>query len=78
MWRDEAIERGLKYLDRVGLLAHKDKYPGHSPAATTARGDRARALDGPDPMLFDEPTSALDPEDDHEVLDVMGSSPRRA
>ena len=46
---DEAREKGLKLLDRVGLIAHKDKFPGPAlrrPAA--ARGDRARAVDGPD------------------------------
>ena len=44
-----SAKRGLKLLDRVGLIAHKDKYPGPAlrrPAA--ARGDRARAVDGPD------------------------------
>ena len=45
--KDEALERGLKLLDRVGLIAQKDKYPGAAlrrPAA--ARGDRPGAVDG--------------------------------
>ncbi|MBK6471309.1 MAG: amino acid ABC transporter ATP-binding protein [Betaproteobacteria bacterium] len=54
---DEAMARGLKMLDRVGLMAHKDKFPGQ--------------LMDPIVMLFDEPTSALDPEMVGEVLDVM-------
>ncbi len=69
---DEAAERGLKYLDRVGLLAQKDKYPGQLSGGQQQRVAIARAL-AMDPicMLFDEPTSALDPEMVGEVLDVM-------
>jgi glutamate/aspartate transport system ATP-binding protein len=68
----EAIERGLKLLDRVGLLAHKDKYPGQLSGGQQQRVAIARALSmDPIAMLFDEPTSALDPEMINEVLDVM-------
>ena len=68
----EAKERGLKMLDRVGLLAHKDKFPGQLSGGQQQRVAIARAL-AMDPivMLFDEPTSALDPEMVGEVLDVM-------
>ena len=68
----EAIERGLKLLDRVGLIAQKDKYPGQLSGGQQQRVAIARAL-AMDPivMLFDEPTSALDPEMVSEVLDVM-------
>jgi glutamate/aspartate transport system ATP-binding protein len=69
---DEATERGLKYLDRVGLLAQKDKFPGQLSGGQQQRVAIARALSmDPIAMLFDEPTSALDPEMINEVLDVM-------
>jgi len=68
----EAQERGLKMLDRVGLLAHKDKFPGQLSGGQQQRVAIARALSmDPIVMLFDEPTSALDPEMVGEVLDVM-------
>ncbi len=70
--REEAYERGLRYLDRVGLLAHKDKHPGQLSGGQQQRVAIARALSmDPVAMLFDEPTSALDPEMINEVLDVM-------
>ena len=69
---DEAIARGLKYLDRVGLIEQKDKYPGQLSGGQQQRVAIARALSmDPICMLFDEPTSALDPEMVNEVLDVM-------
>jgi glutamate/aspartate transport system ATP-binding protein len=69
---EEATEKGLKYLDRVGLLAHQDKYPGQLSGGQQQRVAIARALSmDPIAMLFDEPTSALDPEMINEVLDVM-------
>jgi glutamate/aspartate transport system ATP-binding protein len=69
---DEAAERGLKYLDRVGLLEHKNKFPGQLSGGQQQRVAIARALSmDPIAMLFDEPTSALDPEMINEVLDVM-------
>jgi glutamate/aspartate transport system ATP-binding protein len=68
----EAVDRGLKLLDRVGLLLHAKKYPGQLSGGQQQRVAIARAL-AMDPicMLFDEPTSALDPEMVNEVLDVM-------
>jgi len=69
---DEAKARGLKMLDRVGLMAHKDKFPGQLSGGQQQRVAIARALSmDPIVMLFDEPTSALDPEMVGEVLDVM-------
>ncbi len=69
---DEARERGLKYLDRVGLIAQKDKFPAQLSGGQQQRVAIARALSmDPIAMLFDEPTSALDPEMINEVLDVM-------
>ncbi|WP_137925042.1 amino acid ABC transporter ATP-binding protein [Cupriavidus sp. 2SB] len=70
--KSDAHARGLKMLDRVGLLAHKDKYPGQLSGGQQQRVAIARALSmDPIVMLFDEPTSALDPEMVGEVLDVM-------
>ena len=70
--KDEAVERGLKLLDRVGLGAQKHKYPGQLSGGQQQRVAIARALSmDPICMLFDEPTSALDPEMINEVLDVM-------
>ncbi|HEE5436643.1 TPA: amino acid ABC transporter ATP-binding protein [Acinetobacter baumannii] len=68
----EAREKGLKYLERVGLLAHKDKFPGQLSGGQQQRVAIARGLSmDPICMLFDEPTSALDPEMVGEVLEVM-------
>ncbi len=70
----DASARGLKMLDRVGLMAHKDKFPGQLSGGQQQRVAIARALSmDPKVMLFDEPTSALDPEMVGEVLDVMVS-----
>ncbi|ONJ12838.1 arginine transporter ATP-binding subunit [Burkholderia cenocepacia] len=70
--KDEAAEKGMKLLDRVGLKAHAHKYPGQLSGGQQQRVAIARALSmDPIPMLFDEPTSALDPEMINEVLDVM-------
>jgi glutamate/aspartate transport system ATP-binding protein len=70
--KDEAEQKGLRYLERVGLTAHKDKFPGQLSGGQQQRVAIARALSmDPICMLFDEPTSALDPEMINEVLDVM-------
>jgi glutamate/aspartate transport system ATP-binding protein len=70
--KDEATDKGLKLLDRVGLKAHAPRHPGQLSGGQQQRVAIARAL-AMDPicMLFDEPTSALDPEMISEVLDVM-------
>ena len=70
--QEEAMDKGLKLLDRVGLKAHAHKFPGQLSGGQQQRVAIARAL-AMDPicMLFDEPTSALDPEMINEVLDVM-------
>ncbi|MCA3864362.1 MAG: amino acid ABC transporter ATP-binding protein [Burkholderia sp.] len=70
--KDEANEKGMKLLDRVGLKAHAHKFPGQLSGGQQQRVAIARALSmDPIAMLFDEPTSALDPEMINEVLDVM-------
>jgi len=69
---DDARARALLMLERVGLTAHKDKYPAQLSGGQQQRVAIARALSmDPIVMLFDEPTSALDPEMVGEVLDVM-------
>jgi glutamate/aspartate transport system ATP-binding protein len=70
--RDEAVAKGRKLLDRVGLQDHAQKYPAQLSGGQQQRVAIARALAmDPIAMLFDEPTSALDPEMISEVLDVM-------
>ena len=72
--RAEAITRGLKILERVGLIDHKNKFPAELSGGQQQRVAIARALCmDPIIMLFDEPTSALDPEMVGEVLDVIVS-----
>src|SRR5215471_7363156 len=67
-----AEEKDMKLLERVGLAAHAQKYPGQLSGGQQQRVAIARALAmDPIAMLFDEPTSALDPEMINEVLDVM-------
>jgi glutamate/aspartate transport system ATP-binding protein len=70
--QEEATEKGMKLLERVGLTAHAEKHPGQLSGGQQQRVAIARAL-AMDPicMLIDEPTSALDPEMINEVLDVM-------
>jgi glutamate/aspartate transport system ATP-binding protein len=70
--KSDAVKRGHKLLDRVGLIAQKNKFPGQLSGGQQQRVAIARALSmDPICMLFDEPTSALDPEMINEVLDVM-------
>lgn len=70
--KKDAHDKGVQFLERVGLIQHKDKYPGQLSGGQQQRVAIARALTmDPIVMLFDEPTSALDPEMVGEVLDVM-------
>ncbi|XVU27478.1 amino acid ABC transporter ATP-binding protein [Actinoplanes sp. CA-054009] len=70
--RSEVRQRALALLDRVGLSAKTESYPGQLSGGQQQRVAIARALAmRPKLMLFDEPTSALDPELVGEVLDVM-------
>jgi ABC-type polar amino acid transport system ATPase subunit len=72
MPQDEATEKALQQLDRVGLKYKADAYPAHLSGGQQQRVAIARALAmDPDVMLFDEVTSALDPELVKEVLDTM-------
>lgn len=68
----ELRRQALALLDKVGLLAHADKYPHQLSGGQQQRVAIARALAmQPDIMLFDEPTSALDPELVGDVLAVI-------
>lgn len=68
----DAKKKATQYLERVGLSAHKDKFPGQLSGGQQQRVAIARGLSmDPICMLFDEPTSALDPEMVGEVLEVM-------
>ena len=70
--RQEAMEKAVALLTRVGLEAQMKKYPSQLSGGQQQRVAIARALCmDPVAMLFDEPTSALDPEMINEVLDVM-------
>ena len=70
--REEATDKSMKLLERVGLKEQAPKFPGQLSGGQQQRVAIARALAmDPIAMLFDEPTSALDPEMINEVLDVM-------
>ena len=72
MDRKEAVDRGMKALERVGMLDHKDFYPSRLSGGQQQRVAIARAMvSEPGVIFFDEPTSALDPELTGEVLNVM-------
>lgn len=70
----DATAKADHYLERVGLVDQRDKYPAQLSGGQQQRVAIARALCmDPVVMLFDEPTSALDPEMVQEVLAVMAS-----
>ena len=70
--KEEAKERAMKMLERVGLQDKANAFPRQLSGGQKQRAAIARSLCmKPDIMLFDEPTSALDPEMVGEVLDVM-------
>ena len=78
MTKDEARERAMSLLDRVGLRDKASAFPGQLSGGQKQRVAIVRALAmDPEVMLFDEPTSALDPEMVGEVLDVMKNLARQ-
>ena len=72
MPKDQAVDIGMRMLDKVGLRDRADHYPSQLSGGQQQRVAIARALaTDPEIILFDEPTSALDPELIGEVLAVM-------
>ena len=72
MRKDEANERAVKALEKVGMADRPDSYPSQLSGGQQQRVAIARALAmQPEIIYFDEPTSALDPELIGEVLAVM-------
>jgi len=70
--KQEAENKAMALLERVGLPDRADSYPSQLSGGQKQRIAIVRALCmDPDVMLFDEPTSSLDPEMVGEVLDVM-------
>lgn len=70
--KEEAREKALKFLDKVGMSAYVNAKPRQLSGGQKQRVAIARALAmEPEILLFDEPTSALDPQMVGEVLEVM-------
>ncbi|WP_429142185.1 amino acid ABC transporter ATP-binding protein [Anaerotaenia torta] len=72
MKKEEAQQKAMELLKRIGLTEKAEAYPNQLSGGQKQRIAIIRALAmNPDVMLFDEPTSALDPEMVGEVLDLM-------
>ena len=72
MTEEQAKEKAMELLNRVGVVDKADNYPAQLSGGQKQRVAIARSLAlSPEVMLFDEPTSALDPEMVGEVLEVM-------
>ena len=72
MTEEQAKEKAMELLNRVGVGDKADNYPAPLSGGQKQRVAIARSLAlSPEVMLFDEPTSALDPEMVGEVLEVM-------
>ena len=72
MSKDEADEKAIQLLKRIGLEDKADTYPSQLSGGQKQRVAIVRTLAmNPDVILFDEPTSALDPEMVGEVLELM-------
>ena len=70
--KNEAKDRALYALEKVGLKDKADFYPSALSGGQQQRVGIARAIAvNPEVILFDEPTSALDPELTGEVLNVI-------
>ena len=72
MTEEQAKEKAMELLNRVGVGDKADNYPAQLSGGQKQRVAIARSLAlSPEVMLFDEPTSALDPEMVGEVLELM-------
>ena len=72
MSQEEAQDKALSLLSKVGLADRADAYPSQLSGGQKQRIAIVRSLMmDPEVMLFDEPTSALDPEMVKEVLNVI-------
>jgi len=70
--KDERKKRVLHYLEAVGMLDQKDKYPSEISGGQKQRAAVARALvTNPGVVLADEPTANLDSDSAYKVINLM-------